>query len=251
MTTIAIIQARTGSTRLPGKVMYPLDGTPVLAHVVERVTAAETVDRTVVATSTLEQDDVVAAEAIERGVTVSRGSESDVLGRMHAAAADAGADIVVRICADNPLLSPRYIDAIVEEITSGETEYVANNIHRTVPVGLDVEAVTMDSFTTVAETATDTRDREHVTRYYRAGNGEFETVDVPSRNVFSTDRLCNRTDLRLTLDRSPDYELLRTVYRNVSANDEGLIPLRTAVKYIDENALAGINDHLKQAGDDG
>lgn len=102
MKTVAIIQARMGSTRLPGKVMLPLDGSHVLTHDVQRVRKAETVDEVIVATSTKTADDIVARYADRAGATVFRGSEDDVLDRMFSAATEVNAETVVRITGDSP-----------------------------------------------------------------------------------------------------------------------------------------------------
>ena len=133
--TTAIIQARIGSTRLPGKVMYALDGTHTLAYVVKRVSKAETVDDTVVATSTELSDDVIERYASVAGADVVRGSESDVLSRFHRAAKRYSSDVLVRVTADCPLISPDTINEVVHRLIKIDADYSTNIIERAFPRG--------------------------------------------------------------------------------------------------------------------
>lgn len=244
MRFIATIQARMGSTRLPGKMMLPLDKYHVLTHDIQRAKAAEMIDEVIVATSTETADDIIARYARKAGASVFRGSESDVLNRMFQAAEQANADFVVRITGDCPLITPETIDAVVERLIEINADYSANILHRTFPRGLDVEAFTFESFERVHEDATEPHHREHVTPYYHEHDDEFKLVSVRSDEVFDESWMQNRTDLRLTLDEADDYELLRTVYENV--NYDGLLDIRDVVKYIDENELYDLNEHVEQ-----
>jgi len=244
MTTIATVQARTGSTRLPGKVMYPLGGTPVLAHVIQRVMAAETIDQTIVATSTKSPDDVVAACASRTGATVVRGSEADVLGRFQRVVKDHHPNVLVRVTADCPLLSPVVLDSVVKCLHRSGADYSSNIVKRTFPRGLDVEAFTTDSFAIVCEEATEPHHREHVTPYYHEKSDRFKCVSVVAKDVFSEEWLHGRTDIRLTLDEPSDYELLRQVYAGIPY--DGLLGVRDAIRYIDENGLNELNAHVEQ-----
>lgn len=244
MSVLAVIQARTGSTRLPGKVMYPLDGTPVLAHVVKRVTAAETVDQTVVATSTESPDDVIQACASRGGAVVIRGSEADVLGRFERAVEEHDPDVLVRVTADCPFISPTVLNHVVECLQQSDADYSSNILERTFPRGLDVEAFTAGSFATVIAEATESHHHEHVTPYYHERASRFEQVSVTAEEVFAEEWLQNRTDVRLTLDEPADYELLRRVYAEVPYDD--LLDVRDAIRYVDQNSLDELNAHVEQ-----
>lgn len=244
MTTTAVIQARMGSTRLPGKVMLPLAGDHVLVHVVERVAAAETVDEVVVATSTEKRDDIVARYADRTEASAFRGSESDVLDRVFKAADQFDTDAVVRITADCPLIVPDVIDAVVTRLDADGTDYAANIVDRTFPRGLDVEAFTFDSFKRVHASADEPHHREHVTPYYREQPDEFDISSVVASDVYADEQLLNRTDLRLTLDEADDYELLRAVYEGVAFDD--LLPVAEAIEYVDENELRETNAMIEQ-----
>lgn len=244
MHTVAVLQARMGSTRLPGKVMLPLDGKHVLQHVVHRTETARAIDRVVVATSQTTADDIVARYAERAGAGLFRGSESDVLNRMYRAAEREHADVVVRITADCPLVSPDVIDYITDCIITTGADYVANIIGRTFPRGLDVEAFTFESFERVEELATDPHHREHVTPYYREHEEHFDTVSVSSDEIFDKDWMHDRTDIRLTLDEADDYDLLRAVYEMVEY--DGVLPVQEAVRCIDQQDLRGVNAQIDQ-----
>lgn len=242
--TAAVIQARMGSTRLPGKVMLPLGGRVVLEHVVERVRGADEVDEVVVATSTAKGDDIVEWCADRLGVTRFRGSEEDVLDRTFRAAASLGTDEVVRITADCPLVHPPVIDEVVARRRHSGADYAANVLDRTFPRGLDVEAFSWASFERVYAEARAPAEREHVTLYYRTHPDEFELVNVTADTVFDEPSLQNRTDLRLTLDELDDYRLLRAVFDGLEY--EVTPPLPAAVHYIDAKRLAAVNAAVEQ-----
>ena len=251
--TVTIIQARTGSTRLPGKVMYPLDGTHTLAHVINRVSTAEIVDNTVVATSTEPPDDIVERCASMAGADVVRGSESDVLSRFHRAAKRYCPDVLVRVTADCPLISPDTIDQVVQRLIETDADYSTNIIERTFPRGLDVETFTFESFKQVHRESTASHHREHVTPYYREQTDQFDLVSVTSDEVFDERWMQDRTDLRLTVDEADDYELLWEIYDRIEYDE--ILPIKEAVKLVDREDLHELNanvrqKHLRDASDD-
>ncbi|MDJ1431982.1 glycosyltransferase family protein [Halostagnicola sp. A-GB9-2] len=244
MRAVTVIQARVGSTRLPGKVMYPLDGRPTLEHVVTRVSHADTVTNVVVATSTKPQDDVIKQYAPEFGADVIRGGESDVLSRFEQALEQYDPEIIVRVTADCPLISPRFIDASIRRIEKGDTEYVSAGFDRTFPRGLTCEAFTAESFERVCVESTDPHHREHVTPYYREHPEEFELYNLESNEVFDEPWLQGRTDIRLTLDKPADYQLLETLYREIEF--DGILDIPDVINYSDEHDLATVNQHVNQ-----
>ena len=241
---VAIIQARMGSTRLPGKVMYPLDGKPVLEQVVTRTSYSKGISNVVVATSTKEPDDVIKHYAPSYGAKVVRGSESNVLQRFELAIERFNPEIIVRITADCPLISPEFIDASIAHIQDGHVDYVSAGLNRTFPRGLTCESFTADSFDRVRTQSTETHHREHVTPYYREHPEEFKLYNLESREIFNEPWLQNRTDLRLTLDEPADYHLLEKVYREVEYDE--MIDIGEVIWHIDDNGLAENNDHVEQ-----
>ncbi len=155
------------STRLPGKVLAEVAGRPLLAYMLARVRRAESLDAIWVATTPNATDDPVASLCETFDVPVFRGDEADVLGRFDAAAEAAGADIIVRLTADCPLMDPGLIDAAVEMMGEGHFDYLSNAVERTYPDGLDVEVFTRAALQKAAREAHEADEREHVTPYMR------------------------------------------------------------------------------------
>jgi spore coat polysaccharide biosynthesis protein SpsF (cytidylyltransferase family) len=211
MKTVAVIQARMGSTRLPNKVLADLGGKPMLAQVVDRVRHARTIDEVVVATSTAPQDDAIEAFCERGGIACFRGSEEDVLDRYYQAAKAFDADVVVRITADCPLHDPRVIDAVVERFDSGRHDYVSNTIDRSYPDGLDVEVFSIGTLARAWREAKWTSEREHVTPYIWKQPALFRIEQVVQPT--------NLADLRWTVDEPRDLALVREVYRRLGNRD--------------------------------
>ena len=201
MKTVAIIQARMGSTRLPGKVLADLAGKPVLAWVVRAARAALGVDDVCVATSTAAADDAVAAWCKSNGVLFHRGSESDVLDRYAGAAKASGAQIVVRLTADCPLLDPAVIAQTIRLRAMTGADYASNVDPPTWPDGLDCEVLTAKALLAAAAEATRASDREHVTPFIRNNRDRFtaETLIAPLPGLAAE---------RWTLDAPEDLALL-------------------------------------------
>ena len=199
----AVIQARTGSTRLPGKVLEDLGGRPVLEWVVRAARAATQIDTVIVATSTTAGDDVVAELAGSLGVPVVRGSEDDVLSRFVAALDAHPADALVRLTADCPLLDPTLIDAVAGAWAAAPIhDYVSTVLVRCLPRGMDVELVTAGALRAVDRVAVG-HDRVHVTSRLYAEPTAYRLLGLcvtPPAN-----------DLRVTLDTRQDLALLRAL----------------------------------------
>ena len=200
---VAIIQARMGSSRLPGKTMADVEGQPMLGHVVDRVRRARRVDQVVVATSTAPSDDIIASFCEKTGIPCHRGSETDVLDRFYQAARAEHADTIVRITADCPLIDPVIIDSVVEQFQRGGLDYVSNAMVRTFPDGLDTEVFSATALETAWHEGRMSSDREHVTPYLRSG--KFRTANV-ANELFSNGHH------RWTVDEPADLAFVRAVY---------------------------------------
>lgn len=209
MKTVAIIQARMGATRLPGKVLRSLCGQSVLGHVAARVRVARRLDEVVVATSGAARDDAVAVEGARLGVSCFRGSEEDVLARYYGAAEASGAQAVVRATADCPLFDGSLLDRMLavfgEANRDGTTvDYLSNVLRRTYPRGLDVEIFTFAALERAHHEATQPFEREHVTPYFYQHPDRFRlrsfegTVDLSGH--------------RWTLDTPEDWAFTEAVY---------------------------------------
>jgi spore coat polysaccharide biosynthesis protein SpsF len=208
MKVTVVIQARSGSTRLPGKVLLCAAGAPLLQRMVERVCAARTPSEVVVATTTLPVDDEICEIARCAGVDAIRGHATDCLDRHVTAARTTGADAVVKIPSDCPLIDPatvdRVIDAFVHEF---DVDYVSNLHPPTWPDGFDVEVMTRGALETAWREATRPLDREHTTPFLWDNPERFVT-----RNVAWETGVDASARYRLTLDYHEDYTVIRGVY---------------------------------------
>ena len=201
---LAVIQARMGSSRLPGKVLLDLAGRPVLWHGVARVRQAGLVDKVMVATTDAPGDEPIRQFCAEQGIACFGGSETDVLGRYWQAVQSAGAgpgDGIVRITADCPLIDPEVIDRVVKVFIQSRADYVSNVQPPTFPDGLDVEVFKFSALQTAWKEARLSSEREHVTPYIRNHPEKFSRENVVHGQDLSA--------LRWTLDESADYALLQ------------------------------------------
>jgi spore coat polysaccharide biosynthesis protein SpsF len=199
---MAFLQARIGSTRLPGKVLMKIHGQSILERAIRRLQASPAIDDVAVLTTCLREDDVVEAEARRLGVQIHRGSERDVLSRFHEAAEKFHPDVIIRATADNPLIEIGSIDRIVEALCSKELDWC---MEQDLPYGAATEAMTADALAKVHRMAEAPHHREHVTLYIKEHPEEFRqrwlrppdllrcpqvriTVDTPEDILF-VDRL--------------------------------------------------------------
>lgn len=207
---LALIQARLGSTRLPGKALAEIAGRPMLAHVVERASAIPGVEGVVLATSVNPSDGRLVEFARAAGLPWVRGSEEDVLDRFRVALSEHPADVIVRVTPDCPLLDPEVSGLVVSEYMrrEGAVDYVSNVHPPTYPDGLDTEVFSREALERAWREAQLPSDREHVTTYIWRHPGRFRLA-----NVFHTVDL---SDLRWTVDTAADLEFVRTVYDSLS-----------------------------------
>jgi len=232
MHTVAIVQARMGSSRLPGKVLMDIGGVSMLARVVMRLRAAKRVDAIVIATSIAIGDDAVVREAGRLGAGVFRGSETDVLARFVGAAASYRADAIVRVTADCPLLDPEVVDAVIAAL-GDDVDYASNTHVRTYPRGLDVEALHRDTLVRIGRMATSAAAREHVTAFVMEQPELFRTCQVCAER--------DDSDLRWTVDTDEDLALVRELY---AAGELGYRELVAHVRARPE--IAAKNAHVVQ-----
>lgn len=215
---VAALQARSSSSRLPGKILKPIMGVAMLARQIERVLRSERIDKLVLATSSLEEDQAVADLAASAGVACYRGSLDDVLDRMYQAVAPYNPDLVVRLTGDCPLADWVVIDKVIGFAQAGGYDYASNTLKPTWPDGLDVEVVRFAAFQTAWREATTTLDREHVMPFlYR--NAER----------FKLGNLVNDIDLsglRWTVDEPADFAFVTQIY-------EALYPANAAFSTTD------------------
>lgn len=211
----AIIQARCGSTRFPGKVFADINGNPLLWHVVNRLKFAELIDNIIVATTVNTIDDEIEKWCKKEGVNCFRGSEDDVLNRYYRAALAFPSDIVVRVTADDPFKEPAVIDEVIGKLINEKYDLVTNNYPPSFPEGLDCEAFTFEVLKTVEESTDDLFEREHVTQYVYHNPDKFRIGNVLSDRQLS--------HYRWTIDTVEDYEMVKRVYNNRKLDSKGIL----------------------------
>ena len=205
-----IIQARMGSSRLPGKVLMKSDnGMPLLYHVINQLRHCSKVKNLVIATTTNQEDDEIEKFADNNSVNVFRGSEKDVLDRYFQCAKKYSFSTIVRITSDCPLIDPQIVDKVIERFFSGNYDYATNTLIRTFPIGTDAEVFSFSALETAWKNAQLPSEREHVTPHLR-NKGNFKTINVENDT--------NISNLRLTVDRIEDFELINEILNNLSIN---------------------------------
>lgn len=201
---VAIVQARMGSKRLPGKVLLEIQDEPMLIWVVERARLAQSVDDVIVATTNEIEDDAIVELCREHGIDVVRGNALDVLDRYWQAAQEHEADIIVRLTADCPLIDPDLIDRTVQALLEAEppADFSANRLpwERTYPIGLDVEVCTVEALKSAWSEAAQAHEREHVMPYLYENPERFRIVHVKAEEEYG--------HLRWTVDTGQDLEFI-------------------------------------------
>lgn len=238
MKLLVVIQARMGSSRLPGKVLLPLSGAPLLQRMVERVQAATTPFDLCVATSVLPEDDRIADLCRHLNVDCHRGHPTDLLRRHYEAARERGADAVVKIPSDCPLIDPDVIDRVLGAFAEapGDHDLVTNLCPPTYPDGNDVEVLPMDVLAQAHLEAMMPWEREHTTpfvwdqpRRFRVKNVRWETgLDYSATH-------------RLTIDYPEDYRLIRAVYDHLWTPEDPVFRLAQILELLQDPAIRGIN----------
>jgi spore coat polysaccharide biosynthesis protein SpsF len=206
---VTIVQARMGSTRLPGKHMKKVLGKPLLGYLIERLKRATLSHALVIATTENPLDDILVEYCISEKCDYFRGSEEDVLDRYYQCALKYNADAIVRICADCPLIDPKIIDLVISRYLqlSPNIDYVANTLQRTYPRGMDVEIFSFNSFDKVAHEAKTEAEHEHVTPYYYLHPEVFKLENVADKE--------NASKYRLTVDTDDDFKLIRLILEDL------------------------------------
>ncbi|MCE5334708.1 MAG: glycosyltransferase family protein [Desulfobacteraceae bacterium] len=233
---LSIIQARTGSTRLPSKVLLDLAGKPVLQHVIERIARSALTTQFIVATTINPADLAIVRLCADLGVSVYCGSEDDPLERYYQAAHLFCGSHIVRIKADCPLIDPEIVDRAIRLHLSSGADYTGNTLQRTYPVGQDVEIMTAATLTRLWKCAGLFSEREHITLY------------IPKHpEMFRIEHLRQQRDhsaKRWTMDMPEDYELLRAIFQNLHPKNP-FFGMSDVIDFLSKNpGLERINAHI-------
>ncbi len=235
--TIIVTQARTGSTRLPGKVLKEVDGKTLLQTHLTRLKKCKKVSEIIVATTTKNQDNIIFNKSIEMGVKAFRGSELDVLDRFYQAVKDEKADWVVRVTSDCPLIDPSLVDKVIKFIQENNVDYVSNGLIEHFPDGQDVEVFKFSALKNAWENAKLFSEREHVTPYIRnnsngKGRDLFTSLNYPCASDYSK--------IRMTVDELEDLKLIGILIQNLGIEKSWM----DYTSYIIDNDLGKINNNI-------
>lgn len=235
--TILITQARTGSTRLPGKVLNEINGKSLLQIHLDRLKKCKSVSEIIVATTTNSEDQIIFEKAIEWGFSASKGSESDVLDRFYQAVKDKNADWIVRVTSDCPLIDPILVDDVINFVHSNNKDYGANILIENYPDGQDIEVFKFSALEKAWKNAKLLSEREHVTPFIRnnadlKGGNLFSAINYPCDFDFSK--------IRMTVDESKDFELIKILINDLGTDKSWL----EYTNYIIQNNLTELNDSI-------
>lgn len=234
---VAILQARMSSTRLPGKVLKPLVGKPMIYRQIERIKRANRIDKLLVATSVEPTDDAIAEFCCQSDVECFRGDLHNVLSRYYYGALSVNATTVVRLTADCPVIDPTVIDAIVAQHVEAHNDFTSNTKPATLPDGLDVEIMQFSALEKAYKEATTDFDTEHVTPYI-----------TNHRELFKVDSYQNDVDLsyhRWTVDNPEDFELVEFIYNQLYTQNPQFTSDDIYALLDKHPEIYGLNRHLK------
>ncbi|MBZ0104044.1 MAG: glycosyltransferase family protein [Sulfuricella denitrificans] len=240
MNTAIIVQARMTSTRLPGKILKPVLGKPLLEYQLERIRRSELANDIVIATTTNKTDQPIVDWCNRCGVTCFRGPEHDVLARYHGAAALCHADTVVRVTSDCPLIDPAVIDKVIDYYLThtAECDYASNCLERTYPRGMDVEVFSRRALDEAHSEARDALEREHVTPFIYGHPERYRLANITYPE--------NQGHHRWTVDTQEDFELVGKILSSLYP-DNPLFTLEDALELLRQHPdWASINAHIEQ-----
>ncbi len=235
---VAIIQARTDSTRLPNKVMADIFGKPLIIHLLERVKESTTINEIILATTTRSVDTPLVNVVRDYGFPVFRGNCNDVLDRYYKAATKYNADGIVRITGDCPLIDPAVVDKVTHVFLKHQYDYVTNTLEPTYPDGLDVEVFSYNALQKTWGEAILVSEREHVTSYLRNHPEKFSLKDVKHTIDLSY--------MRWTVDQQEDLTFVREVFKRLY-NKQKIFHLQDIVDLLQKHPeLIEINNGIQR-----
>tara|TARA_B100001540_G_scaffold281519_1_gene271654 strand:- start:1274 stop:2038 length:765 start_codon:yes stop_codon:yes gene_type:complete len=230
-----IIQARMGSSRLPGKVMMKIDSNhTVLDSIISQLEHCKLINRIIIATTKKDEDNIIEKYCLKNLINIFRGNELDVLDRYFQCAKEYDSKDIVRITADCPLIDPEIVDKVISEYIEKKYDYSSNVLNRTFPIGTDVEVFSFKILKKVWENAKLPSEREHVTLFIRNNKVKCKIGNFESKK--------NLKHIRITLDRQEDLELLREIKKNLKQKP---ILINDIVKLMNEKPeLLKINQNI-------
>jgi spore coat polysaccharide biosynthesis protein SpsF len=235
----AILEARMGSTRLPGKSLKEIHGKPLIKRVIDRINCSKKLDKVVLATTQNPKDDILDEYAKGINIDIFRGSEDNVLERVVLAAEEYSIEHIVELHGDNPFLDPEIIDLTIDKYELTNCDYISNTIKKTFPMGLRVQVFPTKLLRHIYNTVDDSAVNEHVSLYF------YENPDIFNIENVNAPNQINRPDIRLTVDTEEDFQFVSNIYKEII--HKNLYPnFKTidVLKIIDENKLPLINKNV-------
>ena len=240
MRFVCIIEARMRSSRLPGKVLKPILGKPMLELMIERLRRARTIDEVVIATTDQPSDEPIAALGRRLGTPVHRGSEDDVLLRVLEAARANRADVIVEVMGDCPLIDPGLLDKTVGDFCIGGADFVATTLEYTAPRGTDIRVFTTAALAEINRVSSDQADHEHVSLHFWEHPEKYRLRNVPTHFAKPA------AAWRLTVDTPEDFDLIRHIYEALYPGQPAFT-LADVLDFLEAHpGLAALNQQVHQ-----
>tara|TARA_B110001469_G_C9580409_1_gene287873 strand:+ start:176 stop:934 length:759 start_codon:yes stop_codon:yes gene_type:complete len=235
--TILITQARSGSTRLPGKILKKINDESLLEIHLKRLNKCKNVSKIIVATTDKPEDKVIYDYAIDLGFNAFRGSESDVLDRFYQAVRNEKPDWIVRVTSDCPLIDPFLVDKLIKFAHHNNRDYCSNTLIENYPDGQDIEVFKFSALESAWKNANLSSEREHVTPYIR-NNSDFKGASIFKALNYPCDS--NYSQIRMTVDETRDFDLIKALIDDLGTNKTWL----EYTDYIIKNNLNKINNSI-------
>ena len=234
-----IIQARMGSTRLPGKVLEELEtGKTCLEYVIQQLEEVFDIKNMVIATTFLEEDDVIEQFCVDRGINVFRGEPKNVLDRYYNCAKKFSIQNIVRITSDCPLIDPKIVLELIKKMKVGKFDYVSNALNRTFPIGLDAEIFTFHALEQSWKIAELPSEKEHVTPFIKKNSMNFKQYNLENDE--------DKSNIRITLDTPEDLMLIRSIVSKIS--NRPILYKDLMELFESEPEILSINKNIKHDG---
>ncbi len=234
-----IIQARMGSSRLPGKIMQKIDNSfTVLDYVINQLQSSKKIEKIIVATTNLTEDNIVCEHSFSQTIEFCRGSSEDVLDRFFQCAKKFSLDVIIRVTSDNPLIDPNVVDLVINDYLNQKCDFATNTLKRTFPYGTEVEVFSFKTLETAWKNAKKPSEREHVTPFIRDPQNKFNLINLEHHEDLS--------HLRYTIDRTEDLKLIKEIVKSISTRPilmENIIDL-----YKNKPEIFEINVNVKHDG---
>jgi spore coat polysaccharide biosynthesis protein SpsF len=236
----AIVEARMGSSRLPGKSFMNLLGEPLIKRVIDRITCSKKLNKIVLATTKHKRDDILEEYCLKEGIECFRGSENNVLERVVMAAKFYSIINIVELHGDNPFLDGSIIDEAIIKYENLKCDYISNTIEKSYPMGLRVQVFSTEALDNIYNTVNDPAVEEHVSNYFYENPDKYKIINMKAPLDI------NRPDIRLTVDTKEDFEFVKKIYKIlIRKNLYPQFSIKKMIQIIEENNIPFVNKDIQ------